>query len=514
MRTDGDWGLTEPLLNATRGYIQDPAAFGPTGTVHRSYDVAPGIRVANARTLAGVDVFFTGWVSTGSYTPAEKSALHDFVAGGGTLIATTDDTGHTMVDAFGLTQGDGSGNPTENVITAPDHALANGAFGPVSSYREYEATGHYSALGPDAHEIGRYASGPGTTLAVIEPGRLGPGSGAAIFVADVDVFTDHGGGTYNASLIKNVFAFAAGEGARPSVSVGDVRMAEGNAGTTSFTFTVNLSMASPSTVRVHYATADDTASAGSDYTATAGDLELSPGQTSAQVVVPVRGDTTAEGDERFTLNLSGVVGGRIADSQGLATIVNDDQSQARSQSQAPPQPKVHKSAVAEPAGGTVTIKVPGSGKFVTLTAGRLIPLGTIIDARHGRVTIVAAANGSGGTATAVFYDGLFKVSQTKGSKPITVLTLIEKLSCKTSGGKASAAAKKKTKRRLWGDGKGRFRTKGQFSSATVRGTKWLVEDHCTTTLTRVVRGKVSVRDFVKRKTVLVKAGKKYVARAR
>ena len=44
---------------------------------------------------------------TGSYSAAEKTALKDFVRGGGTLIATTDDTGHTMVDAFGLTQGDG-----------------------------------------------------------------------------------------------------------------------------------------------------------------------------------------------------------------------------------------------------------------------------------------------------------------------------------------------------------------------------------------------------------------------
>ena len=56
---------------------------------------------------------------------------------------------------------------------------------------------------------------------------------------------------------------------------------------------------------------------------------------------------------------------------------------------------------------------------------------------------------------------------------------------------ASAAAKKVKKRRLWGDGKGKFRTKGKHSAATVVGTKWLVEDRCDSTLTRVVRGKVS-----------------------
>jgi ferric-dicitrate binding protein FerR (iron transport regulator) len=90
---------------------------------------------------------------------------------------------------------------------------------------------------------------------------------------------------------------------------------------------------------------------------------------------------------------------------------------------------------------------------------------------------------------------------------------VEKLSCAKKQ-QASAAAKKKRKRRLWGDGKGRFRTKGKRSAATVVGTWWLVEDRCDSTLTRVKRGKVRVRDFAKKKTVIVKAGKKYVAKAR
>ena len=160
--------------------------------------------------------------------------------------------------------------------------------------------------------------------------------------------------------------------------------------------------------------------------------------------------------------------------------------------------------------GTVMIKLPGTNKFVVLGEQQL-PVGTIVDATKGRVTLVAASNKSGGTVTADFYEGIFKVGQTKDAKPITTLTLVEKLSCPKRG-KASAAAKKKKKRHLWGDGKGKFRTSGSYSSATVRGTKWLVEDNCTSTLTKVARGKVEVRDFVKRKTVLVKAGKKYVAK--
>jgi hypothetical protein len=176
----------------------------------------------------------------------------------------------------------------------------------------------------------------------------------------------------------------------------------------------------------------------------------------------------------------------------------------------PPPPVAGKKVNAIPAGGTVKIKRPGKKGFTTLKAGEQIPVGTTVDTTKGRVTLVTAAKG-GGTAQADFYDGVFKIAQAKGST-LTTLTLVDRLAC--GAGKANAAAKKKRKRRLWGDGSGRFRTKGKHSAATVVGTKWLVEDTCTSTLTRVVRGRVSVRDVAKEKTVIVKAGKKYVARAR
>ena len=195
------------------------------------------------------------------------------------------------------------------------------------------------------------------------------------------------------------------------------------------------------------------------------------------------------------------------------TITNSDLAQVGSPQTLPP-PVIGKAVNALPKSGTVKIKLPGSSAFVALTEGQQIPLGTIVDATKGRVTIVAAADKNGGTATADFYGGIFKLGQTKGATPITTLKLVEKLSCGKSVKKASAAAKKKKKRHLWGDGKGKFRTDGSYSSATVRGTKWLVEDSCKSTLTKVARGKVAVRDFVKKKTVLVKAGKKYIARSR
>ncbi len=111
---------------------------------------------------------------------------------------------------------------------------------------------------------------------------------------------------------------------------------------------------------------------------------------------------------------------------------------------------------------------------------------------------------------ATFYDGLFKVTQSRG---ITILTLTEELDCPKKGS-GSLAAKKAKKRKLWGDGKGAFRTQGKYSAATVRGTKWLVEDTCTTTTVRVTQGSVTVQDLVKKKRVVVRAGKRYVARAK
>ncbi len=219
--------------------------------------------------------------------------------------------------------------------------------------------------------------------------------------------------------------------------------------------------------------------------------------------------TVAAGaDSRYTAG----IGGGCAATGAVSLGESEAKTCVITESDKPP--VVGKLVNAEPARGTVKIKLPKGKHFRRLTEGEQLPVGTIVDTLNGRITLHVAANRSGGRAEAVFYDGIFKLGQTTSKKPTTVLTLTERLTgCKASG-KASSAAKKKKNRRLWGDGKGRFQTKGKHSAATVVGTKWLVEDRCTSTLTRVARGKVKVTDFVKHKTVLVKKGHKYVASAR
>jgi hypothetical protein len=171
-----------------------------------------------------------------------------------------------------------------------------------------------------------------------------------------------------------------------------------------------------------------------------------------------------------------------------------------------PTPVAGQSVGMKPISGKVLVKLPGSSKFVPLDAS-VIKNGAEVDARNGVVEITRSDGG-----IAKFYDGIFKLSQSGG---ITTLTLSEKLTgCPSKKKKASAAAKKPKTRKLWGDGKGKFRTRGQYSAATIRGTRWLVQDTCTNTLTRVAQGVVAVEDFAKKKTVLIKQGKRYTARAK
>jgi len=164
--------------------------------------------------------------------------------------------------------------------------------------------------------------------------------------------------------------------------------------------------------------------------------------------------------------------------------------------------------------GTVLVRTPGASGFERLETIRQVPVGTVFNTRQGRLNIEAASDLVGGTSDGWFYAGLFKVGQTGGAHPTTVLKLAgKKPSCAASAASEVAHATAR-RRRLWGVSKGRFRTRGRFSSATVSGTKWLTQDTCAGTVTRVIRGKVRVRDFARGKTVVVRSGRKYLARAR
>lgn len=214
-------------------------------------------------------------------------------------------------------------------------------------------------------------------------------------------------------------------------------------------------------------------------------------------------------------------------------------------------PTLGKTVIAKVVSGEVFVRLPAGRKprggaraaqapsgtpagYVPLKGAEVLPLGTVVHAVRGRLALTSAASrvkGRTKTQRAEFFDGIFQVRQKKAKRPVTDIKLqspnFQKIcgsSPRSAGASgagslhatASAAKKKRSKKvvsRLWGNGKGNFRTTGRHSAATVRGTIWLTQERCDGTLTRVTRGVVSVRDLTAGKTVTVRAGGSYLARA-
>ena len=107
-----------------------------------------------------------------------------------------------------------------------------------------------------------------------------------------------------------------------AVSVADARAREGEDET--IDFAVSLSRAASGPVSVTWATADGTATAGSDYTRASGKLRFAPGETEKTISVPVLDDAHDEGEETMQLRLSAASGAAIADGVATGTIENSD----------------------------------------------------------------------------------------------------------------------------------------------------------------------------------------------
>jgi hypothetical protein len=176
-----------------------------------------------------------------------------------------------------------------------------------------------------------------------------------------------------------------------------------------------------------------------------------------------------------------------------------------------PIPQVNANAAV--ARGRVFVKRPGSSDFQELSDARSIPIGSEVDATRGAVNLETATNATGGSQTGQFYQGSFVVTQTAGSRPTTDLTMTGRID-KCAGTRKDDVRTAARARRLWGNARGRFRTRGRHASAAVRGTLWSVRDTCNATRVSVRRGSVLVRDFSKRRNIRLKAPKSYTARAR
>jgi hypothetical protein len=203
--------------------------------------------------------------------------------------------------------GAGNINGTKGNDTLRGSAKADKLYGMGGNDRLFGLAGNdYLNGGPGNDTI---SGGPGADTLVCGPGRDTVVADAADKIA-ADCETVQG-------LPK------------PAISVTGGSLAEGNAGSQPLNFTVTLARARPLRVSVSYATADGTATAGTDYTATKGTLVFAPGETSKTVTVPIVGDTIVEPDESFTLALSSPVNATLGTATATGTIKNDDVAKAK-----------------------------------------------------------------------------------------------------------------------------------------------------------------------------------------
>jgi hypothetical protein len=209
-----------------------------------------------------------------------------------------------------------------------------------------------------------------------------------------------------------------------------------------------------------------------------------------------------------------------------------------------PAPVLGKTANATPVSGVVFVRPPrgksldiaghvlagaaagGGTGFVRLTAAAQIPVGSEVNSLRGSLKLVTATAKKDKTQSGTFRGGIFKLTQaTRGStRGLATLALVESAfkgaptygTCRHKGkatDAAAAAVSSKVLQLLKASAHGKFRTRGRYSAATVRGTIWTVADRCDGTLTHDITDSVSVTDFVRHKTIVLHGGQSYLAKA-
>jgi uncharacterized repeat protein (TIGR01451 family) len=310
---------------------------GTAGSVSAAYTIAAGTATAGADfAAAGGAVTF----ANGEISKTFTVTIND------DLIDETDETVLITLSAptGGATLGSPSSatlaiqdNDPEPILTIDDVTITEGNAGTSQATFTVTLTGStsqtvnvaWTLTGGTASCCGVDFSGPNGNLA-FPPGVTTRTIQATIF-GDTRYESDE---TLNVTLFgatNATISDALGVGTivnddpAPSFAINDIIVTEGNGGTSSATMTVTLNGLTDLPAAVTYATADGTATAGSDYAATGpATLTFNPGVTTQTLQVPILGDTPDEADETVQVNLTSPSNATISDAQGLITIVDDD----------------------------------------------------------------------------------------------------------------------------------------------------------------------------------------------
>ena len=112
---------------------------------------------------------------------------------------------------------------------------------------------------------------------------------------------------------------------KPSITISDASVTEGNSGTAVLAFNLTLSNAYPGTVSVTYSTTELLAKAGEDFTAVTNQvLTFQPNEQQKSINISIVSDAVRESDETLTVTLTGSTNASISKFMATGTIINDD----------------------------------------------------------------------------------------------------------------------------------------------------------------------------------------------
>lgn len=392
-----------------------------------SATVTATLSTASASSVT-VTLGYTGTAAGGGTDYTAPSATITIAAGNtsGTATVTAaedllDETDETVIVGItGVTEGAEIGTPSTVTITITDNdfpnitisdaSVAEGNSGTsmltftvnLSAPSSKTVTANYATEDVTATAGTDYTAASGTLT--FSPGETSKTVNVTVFGDTVRENTEH---LYlnltsvpNANIVDGQgIGTITNDDAVPEISVNDVSVTEGNSGTKTLTFTVTLNHASALGVSVQYATANNTATAGTDYTAASGTLNFSAEETSKTVGVTILGDSDYEPDESFFLNLTSPSGATISDNKGVGTITNDDVPSVTL--------SVSNTSIVEN-GGSATVTATISAALASTVTVTLAYTGTATgsgtDYTASSATITIAAGDTSGTATITAVD--------------------------------------------------------------------------------------------------------------
>ena len=314
-QADGTTIIDQVGMSSGSAYKEGATLAALSANVNQSYERKPGGASGNGTDTNnnGADFF----LNSSSSNPQNSSS--------GCLDLSTADLGITNVDSPDpVTTGShvtytititNSGPGTAQSVVVTDNLPSNLFFVSCSS------TGAGVCAGTGNNRTVTFsslASGASATITIVANANGAGGTTITNRASVASSTTDPNSGNNSANATTDI------QEALPTLSIDDVTVAEGDAGTKIVDFTVTLSAASTHTVTVDYSTADGNATARSDYQSASGTLAFNAGETQKTITITINGDTLVEPDETFSVNLSNPTNALITDDKGQGTITNDD----------------------------------------------------------------------------------------------------------------------------------------------------------------------------------------------